>query len=83
MARKGSALRFAASTYQSDPGAAAPVCPTHVEEQEGGGHDKAEHRDKHHPAQHYGMYDLGGGDEDPDKAPKDLQAQVGERVSVG
>lgn len=50
----GEALRFIAATYQGDPGAAAPVRPADVEAQEGGGHDEAEHRDKHHPALHYG-----------------------------
>lgn len=47
---RGEALRFVTSTYQGDPGAAAPMGPTDVEAQEGGGHDEAEHRDKHHPA---------------------------------
>lgn len=43
-------LRFATSTYQGDPGAAVPMRPARVEEQEYSGQEKAEHRDKHHPA---------------------------------
>lgn len=54
MAEQGEALRFVISTYQGDPEAAAPMNPAEVEAQEDGGHDEAEHRDKHHPALHDG-----------------------------
>lgn len=80
---RGEALRFITSTYQGDPGAAASVRPADVEAQEGGGHDEAEHRDKHHPALQHGCRDPRGCHQDPDKAPKDLQVQVRGKVSVG
>lgn len=54
-----------------------------VEAQEDGGHDEAEHRDKHHPALQYGERDLRGCHQDPDKAPKDLKMKGGERVNLG
>lgn len=57
--------------------------PTAVEAQEGGGHDEAEHRDKHHPALQDGYRDPRGCHQDPDKAPKHLQVKVEERVNVG
>jgi len=79
---RGGALRFVTSTYQGDPGAAAPMCPTDIEAQESGGHDEAEHRDKHDPALQHGKWDLRGCHQDPDKAPKDLQMKVGEKASM-
>lgn len=60
-----------ADDIQGDPGAAVPMRPARVEEQEYSGQEKAEHRDKHHPALQRSIQDPRGGNEDPDKAPKD------------